>query len=148
MKTKSLYERLGGFLSIFDALNEANMPEILHQRVARNDDVFQFEIPDDCPLRLAGFIFLLNDFAVGYKLGKLAVLVLGNQPAEFVGGRFGFTHKTSLNRVGLDSNHFSTNFRPFFSQLSYAKRKTMVSWIKNGWGSAGDWGGLNWGIAP
>jgi len=57
-------------------------------------------------------------------------------------------HVSNLNQHRTFINISSDKYRINVGQLSYAKRKTMVSWIKNGWNLAGDWGGLNRGFAP
>ena len=144
VKGKSLY----GFAGALAPFAQANVLQVLGKGVAGDGDVFFLQVADEVTLCGAQFNLGLDDLPVGFQGGKSAIAFLGNAAAKTVGGGFGFGHITVSFLHRRDTGHTLANVQPNIGQLSYAKRKTMVSWIKNGWDSARDWGGLNRGFAP
>ena len=153
MKGQPLYGRLGRLPPFPTAgFDETDLPQIPRKRVCRN---LHFEPPQTFqykPLRRARLQFGLDNFPIFFQQGKLRSqrsLFLVNDAAKGCGG-LGVVreHGRILNGREILIKRLSDIYRINVGQTSYAKRKTMVSWIKNGWGSAWAGSGLNRGFAP
>jgi len=161
VKKKSLYGQFSGFLPALTAgkwLFKTFITNITAKGIVGNGHV-NFVVTQTLkePMRRhAVFNARLNDFTKLLQLGKLrlgANIGFVQQSFQRIASRlkvgFGFIHhENSLKHGRKLINNLSVIHRESVANLSYAERKTMVSWIKIGWDLAGDWGGLNRGFAP